>query len=546
MQHFRLILVKLAVSLCTIFCLLGVMTPAAQAADSVTVTLPDFPITLNGTVIDNTHRTYPLLVYRGITYFPLTYHDTRYLGVESRWDQAAQTLTVDKSNISGGYQAEQQKQANGKSATASICPYKVVINGTAVDNSKETYPLLIFRNVTYFPMTWAYGVDQFDWQYDFDNKTGLTIASAHQQPQELNLNLGKSAAFTSVQGDYSYIARLVGDYVYYQGANGAIYQAPVKNPQQAKAIFQLPKSDYDPAAYVSAALGELDGQMALYYHQGGSLMGENVAWIFDTNGSKQSVNDDRSTHTVQGDGFTLSTSSGMYNTGELYKTVSGQEPVVIGGQSVHYFGTPVISGQKAYLIGSEFDQAINADRHGLYAVDLTTNQTRLINDPALRLDVLSADRLSEGPDHMLYFVGGTMTNGLWTARDLYQLDLRTANPGTAEVKLVAKLNATSPYYAFAGDTLYYGAGAGDSQALYRLGQTNPINPNGHLIYLYPDQGYVIAGFEETAAADTRLLIFDQNGQEVFRSADVAQRPQIDHNRLFYITKDGRSYLVPLK
>ena len=65
------------------------------------------------------------------------------------------------------------------------------------------------------------------------------------------------------------------------------------------------------------------------------------------------------------------------------------------------------------------------------------------------------------------------------------------------------------------------------------------------VYL-DSQGYIIAGFGETAADDTRLLVLDQNGQEVFRSADVAQRPQIDHDRLFYITKDGRSYLVPLQ
>ena len=42
---------------------------AAPAAADVAVTLPDFPVTLNGTAIDNSYRQYPLLVYKNITYF---------------------------------------------------------------------------------------------------------------------------------------------------------------------------------------------------------------------------------------------------------------------------------------------------------------------------------------------------------------------------------------------------------------------------------------------------------------------------------------------
>ena len=42
-------------------------TPVALAADTVQVTLPDFTVTLNGQVIDNSYRQYPLLVYKDIT-----------------------------------------------------------------------------------------------------------------------------------------------------------------------------------------------------------------------------------------------------------------------------------------------------------------------------------------------------------------------------------------------------------------------------------------------------------------------------------------------
>ncbi len=57
-------------------------------AANVQATLPSFPVTLNGTVIDNSYRQYPLLVYNNITYFPMTHYDCRFLGVETEWTQA--------------------------------------------------------------------------------------------------------------------------------------------------------------------------------------------------------------------------------------------------------------------------------------------------------------------------------------------------------------------------------------------------------------------------------------------------------------------------
>ncbi len=54
----------------------GLSMPAMAA--NVQVALPNFPVTLNGTAIDNSYRQYPLLVYNNITYFPMTYYDCRF------------------------------------------------------------------------------------------------------------------------------------------------------------------------------------------------------------------------------------------------------------------------------------------------------------------------------------------------------------------------------------------------------------------------------------------------------------------------------------
>ena len=70
--------------------LLLLLQSSALATDkgkTVTVTLPTFAVTLNDTKIDSAHSEYPLIVYRDITYFPMTYHASRFLHLKSNWYQ---------------------------------------------------------------------------------------------------------------------------------------------------------------------------------------------------------------------------------------------------------------------------------------------------------------------------------------------------------------------------------------------------------------------------------------------------------------------------
>ena len=47
-------------------------------AAEVTVSLPTFDVTMNGVKIENEFRQYPFIVYKDITYFPMTYFDIRF------------------------------------------------------------------------------------------------------------------------------------------------------------------------------------------------------------------------------------------------------------------------------------------------------------------------------------------------------------------------------------------------------------------------------------------------------------------------------------
>lgn len=154
----------------------------AWADTPVKVTLPTFKVTLNGTPVDNTNNQYPLLVYKDMTYFPMTYHGARFLQVKANWYENVQVLFVGKAEEKEAVlQLEKASSPNKSSYTAAIPAYKIAVNtiraSDFLDNNQEPYPVLNFRGITYFPLTWRFTVEEFGWEYQFDEENGLVINS---------------------------------------------------------------------------------------------------------------------------------------------------------------------------------------------------------------------------------------------------------------------------------------------------------------------------------------------------------------------------------
>jgi len=150
-----------------------------MADDSVIVTLPTFDVSLNGQHTASTYRKYPLIVYKNITYFPMTYYDARLLGLSTKWNEV-DGLTVNKNeDYFYEYVNEVNIDKNSNKQTAKIITSKIKVNVKEIDNTKEPYPLLLFRDVTYFPLTWHFVVDEFGWKYHFDNTNGLIISNSN-------------------------------------------------------------------------------------------------------------------------------------------------------------------------------------------------------------------------------------------------------------------------------------------------------------------------------------------------------------------------------
>ncbi len=58
---------------------------------------------------------------------------------------------------------------------ATIAEFPIYVNDKNINNFMEEYPLLLFRDVTYFPLTWRFAVEEFGWSYYFDTTNGLVI-----------------------------------------------------------------------------------------------------------------------------------------------------------------------------------------------------------------------------------------------------------------------------------------------------------------------------------------------------------------------------------
>ncbi|GEM_PF-942202 len=148
-----------------------------MADDSVIVTLPTFDVSLNGQHTTSAYRKYPLIVYKNITYFPMTYYDARLLGLSTKWNKVDGLAVNKNEDYFYEYVNELNADKNANKQTAKIITSKIKVNGKEIDNTKEPYPLLLFRDVTYFPLTWRFAVDEFGWQYSFDKTNGLIISN---------------------------------------------------------------------------------------------------------------------------------------------------------------------------------------------------------------------------------------------------------------------------------------------------------------------------------------------------------------------------------
>ncbi len=178
-------------------------TSFANSTKYRTISIPTFKVQIQDMSVDSSYMQYPLIIYNDITYFPLTWNWCHKMSLSTGYTEK-DGLYITKHYMdredpekmdNGGYQPA------GKKYTATVVDYPVVINGKKIDNQKEQYPLLNFRGVTYFPLTWRFVVDEFNWNTTWDDVKGLKVTTWREKERKEG----------TTHQDVSYY--LTGDYV---------------------------------------------------------------------------------------------------------------------------------------------------------------------------------------------------------------------------------------------------------------------------------------------------------------------------------------------
>ncbi|WP_258525477.1 DUF5050 domain-containing protein [Paenibacillus sp. YN15] len=253
----------------------------SRAANGVAkVALPNFTVSLNGHLVDNQYREYPLLVYHDITYFPMTWYDSRLLGLETNWS-ISNGLSIQQSHVTSSYESYTSNSQNASTYTATIPASVITINGKEINNSKEEYPLLSFRDVTYFPLTWRFAHDEFGWDYQWSDAAGLSITSTNPQIQQIGLSQDAGKNDIVLFKGYYYFAETL-------GTINHIYRAPEWNPSAKEEIYTY---DITNPTGTSPRLSFQirDNILWFTYHVGGGLSGSNKFVKVDENGKTEAI-----------------------------------------------------------------------------------------------------------------------------------------------------------------------------------------------------------------------------------------------------------------
>ncbi|WP_159883660.1 hypothetical protein [Paenibacillus puerhi] len=485
----------------------------------VSVAIPTFQVSLNGIQVDNAYRQYPLLVYKDITYFPMTYYDSRFLGLVTKWD-SDQGLEIEKTGISAAYRDYKGSIRNAGRYTASIPDFAVRINGKNIIQSEEVYPLLEFRDVTYFPLTWRFAAEELEWSYRFDAREGFVIESSNPQVEPVALPGYAGGEVVAAAGSY-----------YYGGAEGEIFQASIEHPDQAKKVYQLPIWSYgDGKAYVSHGLTRIDGEVWLRYHQGGAIMGSDHYIKLKSDGTYDEAESGYLNFKTFGS-LTVKVWQGVPPSPDNLRVKEGDGEYRSAGDPAYLYGwnwnikegsAGGAGSRKLYMDGRNlYTQAYHmksdTDFSRLHRVDVDTGETTRVSDLPI------SDFILEGKE--IYAL---------SERKLYRIPVQG---GAEELLPTTGTVSSSVPFELVQDTIYYVDGLTDELHAFPAAEA-PLNPGGKVAGMKVEDGYLLVTFKAESGSRYGLMVWDADRRIAFATSDSVAHASIDKCVLTYVESES--------
>jgi hypothetical protein len=157
---------------------------SARNPNTVNIRLPNFRINLNHYYPIPEKESYPPIIYKDVTYIPMSWNYGLRLNLAIAWNENTGLSISTRASDDPAYPYEASaNQDNDKNAVyeATIATYPIMVNGKTIDNSQEPYPILSFRDITYFPLTWRYAHDEFHWMTDWSNIDGFSLLTGDEK-----------------------------------------------------------------------------------------------------------------------------------------------------------------------------------------------------------------------------------------------------------------------------------------------------------------------------------------------------------------------------
>lgn len=538
----RLISVLVFVTL-LISTMLSTAVTSFAADNSVNITLPNFKVIINGQVVNNDYSKYPFIVYKDITYFPMTFSDCRFLGLESTWTGDKTGLLVDSTDVTAAYNLYLSSAKNRKNYTAQIANFPIKVNGKAIDNSKEEYPLLSFRDITYFPLTWKYSADEFGWDYQFDGQSGLVIKSKNAKLDQIQIPKNRLVErYGDFEGKHSIAVMAKNGYAYYVDNKGTVMQAPLSDISKAKKIFQLEIwSRGDGKQYDLHDFYEENGKAMLFFHSGGAVMGSDHRYILKEDGTAQKIQSSYYETTLLQDKLYMYWVGPTPGPGNLrVQDSNGSEDSnrSLGSAGYWYYFLSDVEGlPKLELIGNELyvraakvvrnqegDGSYSLENPAVYKVNTFTNEVTRVSQSKER--VVNAQIVGE----YLYYLC-SKGEGEQCIYSVYKHSLKDGTE--AFIGSFAGEDSWQLKFAAVGDHVYYLS----KETLYRIGESESLNPKAEAISMSitgDKKEYLACTFRETPNSKYRVMVFDESGEVVFKTSDCGSNVVVEGSTLqFY-------------
>lgn len=474
---------------------------------TIRVTLPKFDVTLNGIKVNTQFSKYPLIVYNNITYFPMTYYDSRFLGIETKWSKE-NGLSIVSTGVYSDYNPYTTTIKNNSSYNAIIKDYKVKINNTIIDNTKENYPLISFRDVTYFPLTWRFAVDEFNWDYKFDSKTGLSITTKNVRANKLKLY--NPAQYTSVS--------VMDDYIYYLG----------KGEKDTYNAYKL-KMSLDEEPIKLGVINSIDSGFSGFYkeygniyfriHYGGAVMGSDHYYKIKEDNSMEEITSGYLDFIEHNNSLIVKSDFLPPSPNNLY-TITNEKKAELGTKTTLYMGNMLLKNNYIYITGiPEYDD-ITSDFSNtyLYKININTNEE----------DLLSSFKVSD------FIIDGN---------NIYMKNLennRLYKKEIASDKTVPIIDKAINKFTINKGVIYYTDN--ESKELYKIdtnGKSEVVLPNYSVgSFLITDSYITCNSYEDSKYG---MIVLNKNGEVIFKTVQLINSFSIDDNMLVYTERSEKAY-----